>query len=347
MGTYRAAVCERIAASAKEGIEAAALRELPRQEKLDAGQIRIDVRAAALNFPELLMLQNKYQFKPQVPFVLCTEGAGVVTEVGPRAKKFKPGDRVFFAMLPTLGGCAREEAVLPEEVCHPLPETLSFSQGAGFHMGYATGYHALAQRGKLQPGEWLLVTGAGGGMGIMAVELGKALGARVIAAASSDEKLEACKKVGADFVVNYSKQTLKDAVGEITKGEFCDVIYEPVGGDIFDQSTRCVATRGHARLLVVGFASGRIPQFPANMALIRGFSLVGVRMGHQFAVEPRLADEAMEALLKLANEGKLRPHVGSEYPLDRFKEALRLMEERRVVGKCCLVMGGARASAKL
>mmetsp|Transcript_3815 Transcript_3815/g.10855 ORF Transcript_3815/g.10855 Transcript_3815/m.10855 type:complete len:231 (-) Transcript_3815:118-810(-) len=228
-------------------------------------------------------------------------------------------------------------------MCFPLPAGFTFSQGAGFHMGYATGYHALAQRGKLKPGEWLLVTGAGGGMGIMAVELGKALGAKVIAAASSDDKLEACKKVGADFVVNYSKQNLKDVVGEITKGAFCDVIYEPVGGEIFNQCVRCVATKGGARLLVVGFASGTIPSFPVNMALIKGFDLVGVRMGAQFGITPEVGREAMASLLKLAGEGKLKPYVSAEYPIERFKDALRLMEQRKVIGKCCIVMHGNKS----
>merc|ERR1712003_8789 len=163
-------------------------------------------------------------------------------------------------------------------------------------MGYTTGYHALVHRGHLKPGEWLLVTGAGGGMGLMAVELGKALGARVIAAASSDDKLEVCKKVGAEFVVNYSKEKLKDAVGKITNGAFCDVIYEPVGGEIFDQCVRCVAMNGYARLLVIGFASGTIPKLPVNMALIKGFDLVGVRMGAQMMIQPHLMTEMVESL---------------------------------------------------
>eukprot|EP00931_Biecheleriopsis_adriatica_P051105 TRINITY_DN29613_c0_g2_i1.p1 TRINITY_DN29613_c0_g2~~TRINITY_DN29613_c0_g2_i1.p1 ORF type:complete len:289 (-),score=72.84 TRINITY_DN29613_c0_g2_i1:36-902(-) len=283
------------------------------------------------------MMQNKYQYKPKLPFVLCTEGAGVVTEVGSKVLNFQPGDRVFFA---SMMGCASEEVVLPAQACVRLPDTLSFSQGAGFTMGYTTGYHALVTRGHLKAGEWLLVTGAGGGMGTMAVELGKALGAKVIAAASSDEKLEVCKKLGADFVVNYSKQKLKDAVGEITKGEFCDVIYDPVGGEVFDQCVRCVAPKGYARLLVVGFASGTIPQFGINMALIKGFDLVGVRSGAQLGLEPALAQETMTELLKMATEGKLKPYVGAEFPMERFRDAFWLMEQRKVLGKCCITFNG-------
>lgn len=301
-------------------------------------EVRISARAASLNFPELLMLQNKYQYKPKLPFVLCTEGAGVVTEVGSKVTKFRPGDRVFYA---TLAGCAREEMVLPEQIVIPLPDALSFSQGASFHMGYTTGYHGLVTRGHLKPGEWLLVTGAGGGMGSMAVEIGKAVGAKVIAAASSDDKLEVCKKLGADYVVNYNKQKLKDVVGEITKGQFCDVIYEPVGGEIFDQCVRCVATKGYARLLVIGFACGTIPKFGINMALIKGFDLVGVRSGAQLGLEPQLAQQTMVDLLKLASDGKLKPYISAEFPLENFREAFYLMEQRKVVGKCCITFGSS------
>lgn len=241
----------------------------------------------------------------------------------------------------SMQGCAAEEVVVQGRDAHLLPEGLSFSQGAGFHMGYTTGYHALVHRGHLKPGEWLLVTGAGVGMGLMAVELGKALGAKVIAAASSDDKLEICKKVGADFVVNYSKQKLKDAVGEITGGAFCDVIYEPVGGDIFDQCVRCVATSGYARLLVIGFAGGTIPKLPVNMALIKGFDLVGVRMGAQMMFQPQLGKEMVLNLIKMASDGKLKPYVHCEYPMEQYKDAFRLMEQRKAIGKICITFGGA------
>lgn len=283
------------------------------------------------------MMQNKYQHKPKLPFVLCTEGAGIVREVGAKVANYTPGARVFFSFFT---GAAQEELVLPETSVFPLPDPLSFSQGASFFMGYTTAYHGLVHRGHLQSGEWLLVTGAGGGMGTMAIEVGKAVGARVIAAASSDEKLEACKKVGADYVINYSKQKLKEAVDEITKGELCDVIYDPVGGEIFDQCVRCMTPKGYGRLLVIGFASGTIPTLPINMALIKGFSLVGVRSGFQVGIEPKKTGEMLADLWKMANEGKLKPYIGSEYPMEKYKEALTLMEEKKVIGKCCITFGG-------
>jgi len=301
--------------------------------------VRVQVRSASINFPELLMMQNKYQFKPTLPFVLCGEGAGVVAEVGEKVLNLKVGDRVLFSS--GVAGAACEELVMPEFGLQKLSDKLTFSQGAGFLMGYLTGYHGLVQRGHLKKGEWLLVTGAGGGMGMAAVQLGVALGARVIAAASSDDKLEVCKSLGAEAVVNYggNVKVLKDEVAKITGGEFCDVIYDPVGGDVFDQCVRCVSTKGCARLLVIGFADGRIPQLPVNMALIKGFDLVGVRMGAQYMVEPELRTEAMTEIFRLAEAGLLQPYVGAEFPMERAKEAFTLMEQRRVVGKCCITFG--------
>lgn len=336
MSTYKGVVCTEISKSPAEGIEKAQLLDVPRKQSLVDNEVRIEVRSASINFPELLMMQNKYQYKPPLPFILCTEGAGVVREVGPKVSTFKPGDRVFFT---SMGGCAAEEVVLPDFVLVPLPDKLSFSQGAGFTMGYTTGYHALVTRGKLQAGEWLMVTGAAGGMGLMAVELGKALGAKVIAAASSDEKLAICKKMGADHVINYSKEKLKEAVDKITGGALCDVIYEPVGGDIFNQCVRCMTPKGYGRLLVVGFAGGTIPQFPVNMALIKGFDLVGVRQGAQFGIQPELGPATLQDCLKLAAEGKLSPYVCAEYPMEKYREAFYLMEQKKVIGKCCITFG--------
>ena len=331
--TYRALTCHEISPDAYTGIDKMKVMNLPRQP-LGPKDARVSVGSSSLNFPELLMLQNKYQFKPQLPFVMCTEAAGVVLEVGASVTNVKVGQRVMFmSMAP--GTCSEEWAGKADALT-PLPDNLSFSQGAAFLMGYLTGYHALAHRGKLKKGEWLLVTGAGGGMGIAAVQLGKALGAKVIAAASSDAKLEVCKRAGADFTVNYSKENLKKAVGKITKNKFCDVIYEPVGGDIFDQSVRCVAQTGYARLLVVGFASGRIPTLPVNMALIKGFDLVGVRMGAQLAMQPHLKDEMVKDLVALASKGLLTPIVDKEYSLDNAKEAFKLMADRKVQAKVCI-----------
>lgn len=328
----KAVMVERISPSAKEGIEATVLLDLPRRAAILDHEVRIEVRASALNYPELLQMQNKYQYKPKLPFCLMMEGAGIIRETGAKVMRFKPGDRVFYSWQ----GCACEELVIPEHVCLPLPPSFTFSEGASFYLGYTTAYHALVHRGHLKAGEWLLVTGAAGGMGTMAVEVGKALGARVIAAASSDEKLEVCEHVGADHVVNYSKEALKDGVARITSGAGCDVIYDPVGGDIFDQCVRCVATRGYARLLVVGFASGTIPKLPVNLALLKGFDLVGVRMGAQMGIQPDVAQDMVTELLKMAGKGRLKPYVGMTLSFERFKEAFRLIEERKVIGKCCL-----------
>lgn len=347
-GTHRAVMCEKISATAKEGIDAAVLKALPRRAKLRDSEVRVEVRSASINFPELLMMQNKYQAKPKLPFVLCTEGAGVIREVGTKAAaRFKTGDQVFYSWD---AGCACEELVLPADVCLPLPDPLSFSQGAGFMMTYATAYHSLVHRGRLQPGEWLLVTGAGGGVGSAAVQMGKALGARVIAAASSEEKLALCKHLGADHVVNYSGSglaKLKETVGEITRGAFCDVIFEPVGGEVFDQCVRCVAVKGYARLLVIGFAGGTIPQMPVNMALIRRFDLIGCMVWGQLFHEPEKKREMQAELLKLAGQGKLAPHVCAEFPMESYKGAFELMEQQNVLGKVCITFGDSKVSCKL
>eukprot|EP00928_Gymnodinium_smaydae_P047865 TRINITY_DN31979_c0_g1_i1.p1 TRINITY_DN31979_c0_g1~~TRINITY_DN31979_c0_g1_i1.p1 ORF type:complete len:349 (-),score=98.11 TRINITY_DN31979_c0_g1_i1:21-1067(-) len=342
MAVVRGVVCPKISKTAVEGIDSVVIQEVASAAKLKDDEVRITVRSASINFPELLMMQNKYQFKPPVPFVLCSEGAGIVKEVGASVKDFKPGDRVFFAT--GTNGAAAEEVVLSRGqgyggAIYHLPDALSFSEGAGFLMGYTTGYHALVQRGRLQAGEWLLVTGASGGMGLAAVQLGKALGAKVIAAGSSDEKLDICRRLGADATVNYKSEKLKEAVEKITGGALCDVIYDPVGGDVFDQCVRCVSPRGWARLLVVGFADGRIPSLPANMALIKGFDLVGVRMGAQVALQPELMQQMVSELQKMAQDGRLKPYVGAEFPMHRAKEAFRLMQERKVIGKCCITFG--------
>jgi len=356
-----AVVCAKISKTVDEGIDSVQVQRVQSPPEMEPGQVRIAVKAASINFPDLLMMQNKYQYKPEVPFILCSEGAGIIKEVGLDVKGFKVGDRVFFS-TGTNGAAAEEILMAPGQgfggqLCH-LPNQLSFSQGAGFLMGYTTAYHGLVQRGRLQAGEWLLVTGAAGGMGLAAVQLGKALGARVIAAASSDEKLQICKSLGAEAVVNYKTEDMKEAISKITGGTFCDVIFDPVGGDVFNQCVRCVAPKGLARLLVIGFASGRIATLPANMALIKGFDLIGVRMGAQVAIQPELMEDMLIHLLKLAESGRLTPHVGAEFPPDQAKKAFTLMSTRQVVGKCCITfliknpqkrgwMGNGKWQAKL
>eukprot|EP00756_Hemistasia_phaeocysticola_P007502 Hpha_TRINITY_DN14289_c0_g2::TRINITY_DN14289_c0_g2_i1::g.22339::m.22339/K00344/qor, CRYZ; NADPH2:quinone reductase len=339
--SFKAVQCVRHSKSPQEGIEATVIQDVQRVP-LKKKQVRVSVRSASINFPELLMMQNKYQFKPKLPFTLCTEGAGVVTEVGSGVMKWKVGDRVFWSGW----GSAAEEYVGRENEILPLPSNVSFNEGAGFLMGYETGYHGLVHRGQLKAGEWLLVTGAAGGMGAAAIQLGKALGAKVIAAASSEEKLAVCKQLGADATINYSGgglKTMKDEVKRITGGQFADVIYEIVGGDVFDQCVRCITPNGGGRLLVIGFAGGRIPKLPANMALIKGFSLVGVRMGAQLALQPELRKEMIGELLSMAQKGELKPFVSAEYPAEQFKEAFTVMADRKVIGKVCLSFNAGKS----
>lgn len=336
-GSVKAVVCEKLSESAEQGITNVKLLELPRVQQLREGQVRVTVKSASVNFPELLMMQGKYQYRPRLPFTLCGEAAGVVSES--RSPEYRPGDRVFFSS--GTHGAATEEYVGDASRMLRLPESLSFSQGAGFLMGYTTAYHGLVDRGQIRDGEWLMVTGAAGGMGLAAIQLGKALGAKVIAAASSDAKLAVCTQLGADAVVNYGEdvKSMKSQVHAVTGGAMCDVIYEIVGGDVFDQCVRCVAPAGRARLLVIGFAAGRIPKLPVNMALIKGFSLVGVRMGAQMSLEPKSLQDMTRELVSLAQQGKLQPHVSREFPMDRAKDAFVEIAERRVIGKVCITMG--------
>jgi NADPH2:quinone reductase len=283
----------------------------------------------------MLMMQDKYQQKIPTPFVPLSEGAGIVLEVGAKVTAQKPGDRVVYSWH----SCAAEEVTVQTNACQPMPAGLTFSQAAGFKMGFTTAYHGLADRGRLKPGEWLLVAGAGGGMGLAAVQMGKALGAKVIAADLDDKKLAICKEVGADYVVNYQTQEMRKVIADITNGYLVDVVYELVGGDIFDQVVRCVTPQGRARICVVGFVSGSIPKLPINLALVKGFDLVGVRMGHQMGLQPELMEKMLDELFKLANEGKLKTFIGAEQPFTKVKELLTLMEEKKTVGKLCLTFG--------
>ena len=233
--------------------------------RAEAGQVVVDVKAAGVSFPDVLIVQGKYQFQPPFPFSPGGEMAGIISEVGEGVVDWKIGDRVI-AM--TGNGGIAEKVVAFEMTLMPLPETMDFKDGAAFPLNYGTTYHALKQRGQLQAGETLLVTGAGGGAGTTAIEIGKAMGARVIAAASTDEKLEIAKNLGADEVINYSDGELKEKVKALTDGLGADVIYDPIGGDIFMQCTRCINWKG--RVLVIGFASGPIPEVPTHLALLKG-----------------------------------------------------------------------------
>lgn len=295
--------------------------------------VLIDVKAAGLNFPDVLMIQGKYQMQPDMPFIPGGECAGVVSAVGDKVTRYKVGDKVISA-----GGSGAfcERIAVHEFGAFPMPEALTFEQAAGVSITYFTSYYALKQRANLQPGETLLVLGAAGGVGTTAVELGKIMGAKVIAAASSDEKLELCKQLGADEVINYSEVGLKDAIKELTGGKGVDVVYDPVGGDYAEPAIRGMAWNG--RYLVIGFASGPIPKIPLNLTLLKGCALVGVFWGRFTGEEPEVNLKNIEELWALFNSGKIAPVVTDSFPLEQYEEAFNCMIERRARGKVILTM---------
>jgi len=325
--SYRAVQVQAIAPSIEEGIKNLTIQDVERKP-LKASEVRVAIRAAAINYFDLLMLVGKYQSKPTLPFTPGAEGAGDIIEIGPNVKNFKVGDKVMIAMS---GSMLAEETVVSELMLIPMPSLLSYQEASGFGVGYCTAYHGLVHRGQLTKGDILMVTGAAGGMGIAAIQVGKALGAQVIACASSKEKLEACLKVGADHVINYTTQDLKSETERITKGKMCNVIYESVGGEAANQALRCVA--GQGRFLVIGFASGTIPTIPANIPLIKGFSVVGVRSGAEMRLNPKLTKDMIKELLSLANAGKLTPLVYANFPIDKVTEAMSVVANRSVIGK--------------
>ncbi|RMO73497.1 NADPH:quinone oxidoreductase family protein [Pseudomonas syringae group genomosp. 3] len=308
------------------------LEDVPNPE-IKKNEILLDVHAAGVNFPDTLIIEGKYQFKPPFPFSPGGEAAGVIAAVGEKVTHFKPGDRV---MALTGWGSFAEQVAVPHYNVLPIPENMDFTTAAAFSMTYGTSMHALKQRANLQPGETLLVLGASGGVGLAAVEIGKALGARVIAAASSAEKLEVARNAGADELINYSETSLKDEVKRLTNGNGADVIYDPVGGDLFDQAIRAIAWNG--RLLVVGFASGRIPDLPVNLALLKGASVVGVFWGSFAQRQPKDNAANFKQLFAWFEEGKLKPLVSTVYPLERAGEAIDLLGGRRAVGKVVVLI---------
>jgi NADPH2:quinone reductase len=299
----------------------------------DAGEVLIDVRAAALNFPDVLAVRGEYQVRMPPPFVPGSEIAGEVAAVGEGVNRFRPGDRVI--STPMLGGFA-ERCVAAQDQCLPLPPSMSFEEGAAFTITYATSYHALRQSTRLQDGETLLVLGASGGVGSSAVEIGKALGARVIAGVSTAEKVAFAKSLGADETINYSDVPLREAVREITGGQGVDVVYDPVGGDLAQQAYRSLAW--HGRYLVIGFAGGEIPQFAANISLLKEASVIGVWWGTWAARNPADEQRNLADLSAMAEAGQLRPRVTGRYPLERFVDAFAAITERRARGKVVLTL---------
>ena len=292
-------------------------------------EVLIEVQAAGVNFPDTLIIEGKYQFKPPFPFSPGGEVAGVVAAVGDKVAHLKAGDRVM--ALTGWGGFA-EQVAAPAYNVMPVPASMDLTTAAAFGMTYGTSMHALKQRAALKPGETLLVLGAAGGVGLAAVEIGKAMGARVIAAASSAEKLEVARNAGADELIDYSEQSLKDEVKKLTNGQGVDVIYDPVGGPLFEEAFRCMGWNG--RFLVVGFAAGGgIPALPANLPLLKGASLVGVFWGSFAQRQPADNAENFRQLFAWHAEGKLKPLVSQTFPLARGGEAINALGQRKAVGK--------------
>jgi NADPH2:quinone reductase len=298
-----------------------------------AGVIVVAVKAASVNFPDVLIIQNKYQLKPPLPFSPGSELAGVVEAAGAGVTRFRPGDRV----MAIVGyGAFAEQVKVDADRALPLAGAMTFEQAAAFGLTYATSEHALVDRGALQPGETLLVLGAAGGVGIAAIEIGRILGARVIACASSAAKLQACRDHGADDTINYATEDLRDRIKALTAGVGPNVVYDPVGGAYTETALRSIAWRG--RLLVVGFAAGEIPKIPLNLTLLKGASIVGVFWGEFTRREPDRFAESMERLGRWFAEGRLRPHVSATLPLERAAEALTKLANRDVIGKIVLTM---------
>jgi len=295
------------------------------------GEVLVEVRAAAINFPDILMTEGRYQHKPPLPFVCGTEMSGVVAKLGEGVARFRIGDAVVGGVL--LGGYS-DLALCSADALRPKPANFSFSEAAAFGGAYITAYVSLVRRARIEPGEWLLVHGAAGGVGLAAVDMGKVLGARVIAAGSSDEKLKVvAEEYAPDHVINVTGG-FRERVKELTGGRGADVIYDPVSGDIFDESVRCIAFDG--RLLVVGFTSGRIANVSVNMPLIKGFSVVGVRAGEYGRQFPERGIENRDAIWRMAEEGRLKPRVHQEYPLTGWRDAFDSLTDRRVVGKAVI-----------
>ena len=313
------------------GVDALTWKELPTPSP-KPGEVLIEIKAASLNFPDILIVQNKYQMKPPLPFVPGSEYAGVVQAVGEGVSHLKVGQHV--ACLSGTGGFGTH-TVAPAALCLPLPDGFPFVDAAAFIMIYATSHHALVDRAQLKAGETVLVLGAAGGVGTAAIQIAKACGAKVIAAASTDEKCALCQSIGADATINYSRENLREAVKVLTAGKGPDVIYDPVGGDFAEPAFRSIAWRG--RYLVVGFAAGPIPALPFNLALLKGASIVGVFWGDFAKREPKANAAMMMELAQWYGQGKIKPVIDSTLPMAQLKAAFAHMGSRGVKGKLVMV----------
>lgn len=297
-----------------------------------AGQVVVTVKACGVNFPDTLIIQGKYQFKPPMPFSPGSEVAGIVKEVGEGVTGISVGDHVIAS---TGWGGFAEEVVVNAAKIIPMPANLDFTVASAFVLTYGTAHHALKDRAQIWPGETLLVLGAAGGVGIAAIEIGKQLGARVIAAASSDEKLAVCRQHGASEIINYASEDLRERIKQITGGQGIDVIFDPVGGSFSEPALRSIAWKG--RFLVVGFAGGEIPRIPLNLTLLKGCSIVGVFWGAFTEREPQRNAQNLRELMDWLAQGVLKPHISATYPLERAADALYDMLNRKVLGKAVLV----------
>jgi NADPH2:quinone reductase len=299
------------------------------------GEAVVRVHAAGVNFPDALIIQNKYQFTPALPFVPGSECAGVIESVGDGVSRVKPGDRVIAL---TAAGAFAEKVAVSAEALTPLPDDVDFATGSALLLTYGTAYHALEDRAALRQGETLLVLGAAGGVGLAAIEIGKALGARVIAGASSPEKRRLCREHGADEAIDYAAADLKSALAALTSGKGVDVVFDPVGGPFTEAALRNCAWRG--RHLVIGFANGEIPRLPANLTLLKGCSLIGVFWGRYVKTEPAAWASDLQTLFQWLREGRIRPHVAERYPLERGAEALTALLARKALGKLVITPVG-------
>jgi NADPH2:quinone reductase len=321
----KAVVCRELGPPERLRLESFAPTPLPK------GDVRVAIHAAGINFPDILMAAGEYQLKPELPFTPGVEAAGEVTEIGEGVTGLSVGDRVIVKMRH--GAYADEAMVSPSQVI-PLPLTFDYAEGATFLAAHGTAYHALIDRGQVRPGEVLLVHGAGGGVGLAAVEMGKMLGATVIAAASSEEKLAVAQARGADHLVLYPREPFRDAVKRITEGRGADVVFDPVGGEILENSLRCIAWG--ARILIIGFTGG-IGMARTNLLLIKGASLLGVRAGEAVRRNPGLGAVRIKNLVDWAEAGKIRPHISHRLPLEDCAKAMRLLIERKAIGRVALM----------
>lgn len=326
----KAVICREFAPRAELKIEDVS------EPKAGKGQVVIRTEACGINFFDGLMVEGKYQTKPELPFTPGSEAAGIIISVGEGVGRLTVGMRVL--AFAGIGGYGEQVAVDASKV-FPIPAEMSFVEAAGFLITYATSHHALKDRAQIKPGETLLVLGAAGGVGLTAVELGKQMGARVIAAASSDEKLALCREYGADETINYAKEDLRQRIKDLTNGQGVDVVYDPVGGSMTETAVRGLALNG--RLLVIGFAAGDIPKIALNLLLLKQSALIGVFWGAFARAVPEKNAANIAELMDWFAKGKLTPHISAEYPLDRFAEALDVVMERAVKGKVVLVTGNS------